>query len=81
MKPRIRKALAIAWLVIAIPFGGVATLQLYSMVTGVYDPVVADHMRPESVPDHRVLLIGIIVITFTSSLIASWYVRRTSQRA
>jgi hypothetical protein len=81
MKPRLRKALAIAWLAIAIPFGAVAALQLYSMLAGVYDPVAADHMRPESVPSHRALLIAIIGVTFISSLIAGWYVRHTSQRA
>jgi hypothetical protein len=81
MKPSTRKALAIGWLVIAIPFGGVAAFQLYCMFAGLYDPVVHDQMRPESVAGHRSWLVGVIVVTFTSSLIAGWYVRHTPQRA
>ena len=81
MKPATRKVLAISWVAIAIPVGGVAAFQLYCMYAGLYDPTVQDHMSPESVPGHRAWLIGVIVLTLISSLFAAWYVRHTSQRA
>jgi hypothetical protein len=81
MNPRTRKTLAIAWLSVAIPFGGVAAFHFYCLFAGIYDPVAHDQMRPESVPGLRAWLIGVIAASFASSLIAGWYVRHASQRA
>lgn len=79
MKAEARKAIAVGWLAIVIPFGGVAAFQLYCLMAGIYDPVQHDQMQPDSVAGLRAWLIAIVIAIFTS-LPVGWYVYRTSQR-
>jgi hypothetical protein len=75
---KIRKVFAIGWLALAVPLGAVKAFQLYFMSVGIYDPVLHDQMPAEEVAGFRSWLIGVIAITFGSSVIAAWYVRHTS---
>ena len=76
MKAFTKKGFAIAWLVIAGLFGGVACLQLACMFTGVYDPVSADGVAPERVPFMRAWLVFVIVASLISGVFALRCVRR-----
>jgi hypothetical protein len=81
MNTSTKKGLAIAWLVVAGLFGGVACLQLACIFTGVYDPVTADGVAPERVPFIRAWLLFVIVASLISGLVAFRYVRRHTNAA
>jgi ABC-type phosphate transport system permease subunit len=78
---KVRIAIAIGWLMLAVPFGAVKAIQLFLFFAGDYDPVIQDGMRTEDVAGYQSWLVGTVVIAFVSSLIAIWYVRHTSKRA
>lgn len=81
MSPSKRKIFAIAWLLMAMPSGGIAALQLYAMLVGLYDPVAHDQMSPESVANFRAGLIAAVLVAIPTSLVAFRYVTRAPERA